>query len=96
MAKPMSTPITLASTKPLKSRLPSTDQSASAPVAIPRRVPRTAMRAARTMTAKERAKPARNLATTTRDRRGSSVKVTRPLRWLASLVTSMMMRIGMK
>ena len=54
------------------------------------------MRAARTITANARAKPARNLATTTRDRRGSSVNVTSPLRWLASLVTSMMMRIGMK
>ena len=37
-----------------------------------------------------------NLASTTRDRRGSRVKVTSPLRWLASLVTSMMIRIGMK
>ena len=40
--------------------------------------------------------PARNLATTTRDRCGSRVNVTSPLRWLASLVTSMMMMIGRK
>ena len=40
--------------------------------------------------------PARNLATTMRDRRGSSVNVTRPLRWLDSLVTSMITTIGRK
>ncbi len=40
--------------------------------------------------------PATNFASTIRDRLGSRVKVTRPLRWLASLVTSMMMTIGRK
>ena len=68
----------------------------SAPVTDPSSVPAYASTNASTITIAARAKPARNLARTTRGRRGSSVKVTRPLRWLASLVTSMITRIGMK
>ena len=49
-----------------------------------------------TITAAARMNPATNLATTTRARRGSSVNVTSPVRWLDSLVTSMMIRIGRK
>ena len=96
IAKPMKTPISWSRTKPLKIRLASTDHVGSLPVTMPNSVPSTASAKASTMTTAARAMPAMNLATTTRDRCGSRVKVTSPLRWLASLVTSMMMMIGRK
>ena len=50
---------------------------------VPSRVPITAISAATIITAAPSTTPAMNLAITTRERRGSSVKVTRPVRWLA-------------
>ena len=51
---------------------------------------------AKTMTNAVRATPASILASTTRIRRGSRVKVVIAVRWLHSLVTSMMPSSGRK
>ncbi len=96
MAKPTSTPMTFARTNPLKMRLPSTPHSGVPPVRLPKSVAITAISAASTITQAASIRPASSLATTMRDLRGSRANVTRPLRWLDSLVTSMMIRIGRK
>ena len=68
----------------------------SPPVAVANRLVSTARTSATTITESARPTPARNLASTIRDRFGSRVKVTSPLRWLDSLVTNMITMIGRK
>ena len=97
MAKPMKTPIRLDRMKPLKIRLASTDHVGSTPGDdAEQRAEHGQDEGQHHAPTAASAMPAMNLATTTRDRFGSRVKVTSPLRWLASLVTSMMMMIGRK